>query len=231
VSKKDKKKKKDVTSTRASTAGRQDAGDGPGNGDRFQQTCLSRLEESVQQQGHLAKRVQDLEKQGAALGQGMGQLYDAVRQLYDAVSAQCRQLLASDQALQQELQRFQTGGPQRAMAGVFHKLFRDLVQHVSQMDALVTAGEAESHSETEAAWLNSLRLARDGFESILGQWGCSPIPVEVGKEEFNPEIHESVNADPGETVESAQENVIVKVRRRGWALHGYVLVPPQVVVG
>ena len=168
--------------------------------------------------------------QGAFLRQQVSQLYEAVRQLYDAVGAQCRQLLESDQGVRQELQRFQTGGPQRAMAGVFHKLFRDLVRHVAELDELLALADGHPPAEAEMAWLGSVRILRDRFEMLLKDWGCTPIAVAVGQEEFDPEIHEAAPAEPRRSHAGVRENVIVQVRRRGWTLHGQVLVLPQVVV-
>lgn len=103
----------------------------------FEETCLALLQETATRQTALCQDMGNVSGQGAFLRQQVSQLYEAVRQLYDAVGTQCRQLLESDGALQQELQRFQTGGPQRAMAGVFHKLFRDLVRHVAELDELL----------------------------------------------------------------------------------------------
>ena len=75
-----------------------------------------------------------------------------------------------------------------------------------------------------------MRILRDRFLALLKDWGCTPIEVAVGKDEFDPEIHEAIHAKPEELCETVAENVIVQVRRRGWKLHGQVLVAPLVVV-
>lgn len=196
----------------------------------FEATCLQLLEQTAARQSEMGQELTNLNGQSAFQRQQFAQLYDAVRQLYDAVSLQCRQLLQSDQTLQQELQRFQTGGPQRAMAGVFHKLFRDLVRHVGELDELLGLADGHEPGEAEAAWIRAVRVLRDRFETMLKDWGATPIPVEIGKDEFNPDIHEAVAARPEERSTSAPDHVIVGVRRRGWSLHGQVLVPPVVVV-
>ena len=175
----------------------------------------------------LARAVSELGGQNAFLRQQVGQLNEAVRQLYDAVGVQCRQLLESDRALLQELNRFQTGGPRHAMSAVFHKLFRDLAAHVSALDDLVAGAQL---AQAEPAWLDALRVLRDRFEKTLVDWGCKPVAIAVGADEFDPEIHEAAVAGPGEIPADAPPNVIVKVHRRGWKLHDHVLQHPLVVV-
>jgi molecular chaperone GrpE (heat shock protein) len=211
----------------ASTGPPADSDDAPAS---FEETCLRMLEQTAARQSELIQETANLSSQSAFQRQQFAQLYDAVRQLYDAVSLQCRQLLQSDQAMQQELQRFQTGGPQRAMASVFHKLFRDLVAHVGEMDDLLGQADGQEPGEMGSAWIRSVRVLRDRFEALLKDWGATPIPVEIGKEEFNPEIHEAVAAEPEQRSADLPEHVILRVRRRGWTLHGQVILPPLVVV-
>lgn len=187
-------------------------------GATFEASCLALLGRALANQSELAARVADLTGQNASLSHQVGDLYGAVR-------IQCQQLLQSDQLLQRELQSFQTGGPQRAMAAVFHKLFRDLVRQMTALDDLVAL-----LNEEESAWSASLRVARDRFEALLVDWGCKPIEVRVGTEEFDPEVHEAAGPEPGEVPEDAPENLVVKVRRRGWSLGGQVLQFPLVVV-
>jgi molecular chaperone GrpE (heat shock protein) len=191
----------------------------------FEEECMSTLREVSKDQAGITGLH-------AMLRQQVGQLFDAVRQLYDAVSAQCTQIHNSDIALRsevsEELRKYQTAGPQRAMAGVFHKLFVDLVGHMNHLDELTSmAGE---HASSESGWSESLRVTRNGFESVLRSWGCVPIEVEPGKTTFDPAIHESVGGEQGEIPETAEEDTIIRVSRRGWRLHEQVLQQPQVVV-
>jgi len=179
----------------------------------------------------LLHALSELTGQNALLRSQVAQLYSAVDQLWKAVSHQCNQLLQSDAALQAELQRFQTGDPQHALFGVYAKLFRDLTQYIHQLDQLVETDEGQELEEPDRAWVESIRVARDGFEAILADWGCLPIPIAVGQDEFDPTRHEAVEAQPGEVPDPAPENVIVKVRRRGWQLHGEIIKYPVVVVG
>ncbi len=182
-------------------------------------------------QEELFNGMRGLAQQNAVIGQQMGQVYSAVRQLYDAVSVQCNQLLASDTALLGELERLQTGGPQRAMAGLFHKLMRDLVDQVAHMDEVLEAANGQAADQAAQPWIEAIRIIRDGLEDCLGQWGCHAMPVEAGKELFDPGLHQAAEPLPDEALPACPPGVIAKVRRRGWKLNDYVLVYPQVLVG
>jgi molecular chaperone GrpE (heat shock protein) len=188
----------------------------------------ARNDEAPGWRAQLAQAVQDGNSQTMFLRQQVGQLHGAVSQLYDAVSAQCVQLQKSDAALVQELQRLQTGGPQRAMAGVYAKLFRDLITLINELDSLVGVAEQGMKASGDDSWLMALRIVRDRFEKVLRDWGCTPIEVRVGEDEFNPEIHEAVA--PAATTPSRNSNKIVGVHRRGWEFGGTLLQYPQVHV-
>jgi molecular chaperone GrpE (heat shock protein) len=178
----------------------------------------------------IAQAVQDGNSQTMFLRQQVGQLHEVVNQLYGAVRAQCLQLGESDAAIIKELQKFQTGGPQRAMAGVYAKLFRDLIKHMNELDHLVGLAENAGTAMPDDSWVNALRIVRDQFERVLREWGCNPVETKPGQQEFDPEIHEAVaSADAVQT--SSGENRIIAVRRRGWAFGDTLLQHPQVIVG
>lgn len=196
------------------------------------QSILSSLQELREvQEKKIEQSMQDLGGQNAFLRQQVGQLNDAVRQLYGAVSAQCVQLRDSETALQVELRKFQIAGPHIAMTGLFHKLFRDLLKQMNQMDDLVSLSEQGVHSDAEKSWMGAIRVARDSFESILLEWGCSPLDIQVSQELFDPEIHEAVPGDGYAEVPSYDGNRVLKVVRRGWRLSGTLVQHPQVIVG
>ena len=176
----------------------------------------------------LAQAVQDGNNQTVFMRQQVGQLFNAVNQLYGAVSAQCTQLRDSDNALLQELQKLQTGGPQRAMAGIYAKLFRDLIKPMNELDSLVAVAEKDEQTSSDDSWLLSLRIVRDLFEEVLRDWGCSPIEIRIGQDEFNPEIHEAIAAD--NAAERSSNNKITAVQRRGWMFGDTLLQFPQVRV-
>ena len=198
-----------------------------GAGDEDVRSLLERVSEGY---ARLEQVLQDVSGQSAMLRQQSGQMYEAVRQLYGAVSAQCVQLRDSDLALLDELQKFQTGGPQRAMAGVFYKLFRDLLKHMNQLDELVRQGDRGAQGEAERPWMAATRVARDGLESILRDWGCVPLAIKEGEDEFDPEVHEAVPDGGRAGVSSSDGNRVVSVVRRGWQLSGVLLQHPQVIV-
>jgi molecular chaperone GrpE (heat shock protein) len=183
----------------------------------FEAECRSFFEQTSIVQTHVSEQLEAISK--------------TVGQLYNAVSYQCNQLLQSDNNLVEELRKFQTGGPQRAMAGVYHKLMRDLVRYLASLDDLAALGEKGTRQPAEKAWIDAIRTARNSLEILVKDWGCEPIAVEPGKTKFDAQIHEAVPAEPGELSAGAAPHVVAKVRRRGWKLHESVLMYPQVVVG
>lgn len=193
-------------------------------------SCRPLVQQIIAGQSEFAQALTELTSQNAFQRQQLVQLYAAVGQLYQAVSVQCQQLLQSDTALQQELQKFQTAGPQRAMAGVFAKLFRDLLKHINELDDLVALKETQAQDAAPPAWFGALRILRDSFETVLNDWGCAPMAIQLGLQEFDPEQHEAVAAEAGEVPVDTPEHIIVKVRRRGWIMNEQILQHPKVVV-
>ena len=183
-----------------------------------------------QSQSILTQSVQDLGGQGAFLRQQVIQLYDAVRQLYGAVAAQSTQLAQDHEGIREEFRRFQTGAPQRAMTGVYAKLFRDLLKQMNQLDDLVRLGESGAHEDCEKPWIEAVRVARDSLETTLLEWGCAPIAVRVGEDEFDPEIHEAVAGEAFPSHGATGSGRVAGVVRRGWQIAGIVLQHPQVIV-
>lgn len=132
-------------------------------------------------------------------------------------------------AVKAELDLFRTGGPKHAMAAVFHKLFRDLVGHMNALDEMA-AGQAIAPGDAAAEWQRAFQIARQRFEALLVDWGCEPMPIAVGHDGFDPDIHEAVAADDAAAHPDAKPELIVAVRRRGWRLHGTIVQYPLVVV-
>lgn len=169
------------------------------------------------------------DKQSSLMGQGamLHHQLSQFSQLGQVVGAAGQQIMQASRALEGELQKLQTGGPQRAMAAIFHKLFRELTAFSGQLDDLV-------HAATEAGlateWLDALHLSQGRLESLLKSWGCVPIAIRTGADEFDAELHEADAALPGEVPPGTPDNIIVKVRRRGWQLHDAILSHPLVVV-
>lgn len=132
-------------------------------------------------------------------------------------------------AVKAELDVFRTGGPKHAMAAVFHKLFRDLIGHMNALDEMAT-GQPISSGDAAAEWQRAFQIARQRFEALLIDWGCEPMPVSVGHDRFDPDIHEAVAADDSATHPATEPEVIVAVLRRGWRLHGTIIQYPLVTV-
>ncbi len=187
------------------------------------------LQRLLEGHGKLDQSLQDLGGSNAFLRQQVSQLYEAVRQLYGAVSAQCSQLTESDRMIVDELRKFQTGGPQRAMAGVYAKLFRDLIQHMNQLDDMIRLAEQGSNDASVKSWIESVRVARGGLETVFTDWGCTAIVVRLGEDRFDPEVHEAVRSDGAEGASDGGDR-IARVMRRGWLFGGTVLQYPQVLV-
>jgi molecular chaperone GrpE (heat shock protein) len=131
-------------------------------------------------------------------------------------------------AVKAELDVFRTGGPKHAMAAVFHKLFRDLVGHMNALDEMADGHAVENPAAAE--WQRAFQIARQRFESFLVDWGCEPIKVEIGRDQFDPDIHESIPAGDIEIPPGTEANVILAVKRRGWRLHGTIIQYPLVMV-
>lgn len=192
--------------------------------------CHALAQEVRAGQTEFAQMLRETTGQAALQREQLNQVYNAVGHLYQLVSGHGQQLSQSHTAVQQELAKFQMGGPQRAMAGVFAKLFRDLLKHANELDDLVLRNETQTLDAAAQAWFDALRITRDKFDGLLRDWGCTPMPIQVGVEEFDPERHEAVDAEPGDVPANAPAHIVVKVRRRGWIMNEQILQYPQVVV-
>lgn len=182
--------------------------------DQEEQAAASAGEEDM------IRKISDIDKQNSLL-------LEQISDLSMAVYAQANQLKQNEDNLLKELKKFQSVGTQRAMGAIFYKLFRELLEHINRLDELLALHQGD---EVGDSWLESISIVRDHFEKILADWGCKPVRIDIEKEQFDPEIHESVESADVVIPESVPENTIVKVTRRGWRLHDYVLQYPQVIV-
>lgn len=175
-------------------------------------------------QANMSQVLANLQSQNLFLSQ-------QIAQLGAALTPQLASLSSGEQALLAELRRFQTGGPQHAMAAVFHKLFRELLVQMNQLDALVAlAGQADQTADSDRRWIDAIGVLRGGLEATLSAWGCAAMPVEPGVTVFDPEIHEALPSDPADRPPGQPPGRVVSVRRRGWKLHGVIIQFPQVIV-
>jgi molecular chaperone GrpE (heat shock protein) len=181
------------------------------------------LQESLVGQEQIRKQMFELAGQNAFLAQQMAQILGLIGQQLGA-------LRESEADLRSELKKFQTGGPQHAMASVFHKLFRDLISHINQLDALAEMSPKAARTAEEQSWIEAIQVLRGGFESLLIGWGCQPMSIAEGVDQFDPEQHEAVSPFEGEIPLDLPANLVVSVRQRGWKLHNTILQYPQVVI-
>ena len=176
----------------------------------------------------LLNRVSNLEAQQQFLLQH-------VTYLLQAVNRQSNVLSESEDLLRTELMRFQTGGPQRAMASIFYKLFRDLLKVMNQLDGLASLGNSGERTEEEQPWIQALKMLHGQMEFILHEWGCVEMAVEPFVTQFDPSFHEAAPADEETPAcdpsgKEIPQNTVVKVEQRGWVLQDTILQYPQVVV-
>jgi molecular chaperone GrpE (heat shock protein) len=100
---------------------------------------------------------------------------------------------------------------------------------MNELDDLTAVAEAAKDAVPDNSWRNALRVMRDQFEKVLRDWGCVPVEIKVGQQEFDPEIHEAV-AQADSMQQSHNSNRITAVRRRGWTFGDTLLQYPQVIV-
>lgn len=90
------------------------------------------------------------------------------------------------------------------------------------LDHLEQALVGVSEEEKQNGWVKGVELAVKEFKQVLQQEGLDEI---VADGVFDPSLHEAVDTSEGE------DNKILRVVRKGYALNGKVLRPAQVVVG
>ena len=149
----------------------------------------------------------------------------------EVLGAQSSATTQTYQSIQAELKKFQTGAPQRAMAGVFNKFIRDLLSVMNSFDDLCGVDPAALPDDGARSWHQSMQVLRQKYESVLADWGCTPLEIRVMEDHFDPDVHESVPAPPDVALpDGLAEDVIVGVARRGWRFHDTILQYPQVMV-
>ncbi len=89
-------------------------------------------------------------------------------------------------------------------------------------DHLEQALAGTSDQEKQSGWFKGVELSVKEFKSVLQSEGLDEIPADGV---FDPALHEAVDTQDGEN------NMILKVVRKGYNLNGKVLRPALVVVG
>lgn len=90
------------------------------------------------------------------------------------------------------------------------------------VDHLEQALSGISEQEKQSGWVKGVELAVKEFEAVLAQEGLEQI---AAGGQFDPSLHEAVDTKEGE------DNIILRVVRKGYKLNGKVIRPTQVVVG
>ena len=90
------------------------------------------------------------------------------------------------------------------------------------LDHLEQALSGISDQDKQSGWVKGVELAVKEFNQVLIQEGLEEI---VAEGQFNPSLHEALDTSDGEN------NMILKIVKKGYNLNGKVLRPAGVVVG
>ncbi len=99
----------------------------------------------------------------------------------------------------------------------------DLITRIlPTLDHLEQALSGVSEEEKQSGWVKGVELAVKQLYQVLQTEGLEQIEA-TGQ--FDPNLHEAVDTQQGD------DNIILKVVRKGFRLNGRVLRPAQVIVG
>ena len=97
-----------------------------------------------------------------------------------------------------------------------------LAKMLPVLDHLEQALSGMSEQDRQSGWAKGVELAVKELNQVLQSEGLSQIAADG---QFDPNLHEAVDTQEGE------DNMILKVVRKGYTLNGKVLRPAGVVVG
>ncbi len=97
-----------------------------------------------------------------------------------------------------------------------------LAKMLPVLNHLEQALSGASESDKQSGWFKGVEMAVKELQSVLQSEGLEQIKTEG---QFDPNLHEAVDTQPGD------DNIILKVVRKGYNLNGKVLRPAAVVVG
>jgi len=97
-----------------------------------------------------------------------------------------------------------------------------LVKLLPVLDHLEQALNGASEEEKQSGWYKGVEMAVKQLYQVLQSEGLEQI---VSTGQFDPNLHEAVDTQPGD------DNIILKVARKGYTLNNKVLRPAAVVVG
>lgn len=93
---------------------------------------------------------------------------------------------------------------------------------IPTLDHLEQALEGASEQERKSGWFKGVEMATRELNQVLTSEGLEQIEAEG---QFDPNLHEAVDTQEGE------DNMILKVVRKGYNLNAKVIRPAQVIVG
>ncbi|MBI2017547.1 nucleotide exchange factor GrpE [Candidatus Daviesbacteria bacterium] len=103
------------------------------------------------------------------------------------------------------------------------ELVKRLLPVLDHLEQVVDLGRSTLSEQSESkGWFQGVELAVKQFKEVLKSEGLEEI---VADGQFDPSLHEAVDIQEGE------DNIILKVVRKGYNLNGKVVRPAQVVVG
>lgn len=97
-----------------------------------------------------------------------------------------------------------------------------ITRFLAVLDYLEQATSGVSDAEKQSGWFKGVEMAIKQFKEVLKGEGLEEITV---NDKFDPKLHEAVDTQEGEN------DVILKIVRKGYNLQGRVIRPTQVVVG
>ncbi len=165
-----------------------------------------KLEEKVEEQIEETE-----EKELDETGQKINELESRISDL----DSQLKRAVADYRNLEQRIKENRVNLGQWATAELLNKL-------LVVSDYLQQATTGVSEEEKSSSWFKGVEMAVRQFNDVLRSEGLEEIKAEG---EFDPSLHEAVDTAEGEN------NIILKVTRKGYTLHGKVLRPANVVVG
>jgi molecular chaperone GrpE (heat shock protein) len=186
-------------------------------------SITKQFERLAESQAEIVQHIDNLANQNAFIRMQLAQVAESV-------ARDTAQFKEGADALRSELKKLQSGSAQGAMAALFSKLFRQCIEQLNHLDALLITSRSGERTEAEKPWISALGILQDGFTQLLCDWGCTPIVIREGETQFDPDIHESVPSAGEEIPPDIQKNIIVRVCRRGWKLNTTIIQFPQVIV-
>jgi molecular chaperone GrpE (heat shock protein) len=179
----------------------------------------------IQEQNHLETiehKIKNIEEQNSMM-------LNQIINLSGLIYGQQNQIGQLDEKILQEFKKLQSRSVQQAMASVFHKFFKDLIGVMNNMDDLLSVSNDQINPENMNPWLESVKILRSSLEAVLIDWGCVPVKVVPGQDQFDPEFHQAIGVHTENENDKKPENTILKVQRRGWKVQETIIQYPQVI--